>query len=272
MRESDFDDFGLLLDATCSLLSRGQYTPNAANTALWFRSLAAHDLATVRAAFDAHVRDPQRGRFVPVPADILAQIEGQVADDGRPGGDEAWATALRAADEADTVVWTAEMAEAWAISKPVLAAGDEVGARMAFRDAYSRLVEAARRERQSVAWSASLGFDTERRSIALATAVQAGRLALQDLPALPAPRGEQPLLAAAAAAPASAREALRQLRNQIVADATGPRPPGPDGAAKAATADLRAQQAERVRAYADAAGIPLAPPLEQPAAPGEEAS
>lgn len=273
MRDTDIGEFTSILDATCGLLSRGVYTPNPAHTAMFFLALAGHPIEAVRAAFDAHVRDPQRGRFVPVPADILTQIQGQAAHDGRPGGDEAWAVALRAADEADTVVWTAEMAQAWAIARPVLQAGDEVGARMAFRDAYNRLVDAARGEGRPAAWSASLGFDLERRALALEAAVQAGHLVASDVSALPAPRGDQLLLSAGAPAPATAREALRQLRDELVARATGPRPPGPDGVAKQATADLRAQHADRVRAYADATGIELmAPPLQQPAAPGEEAS
>ena len=45
---------------------------------------------------------------------VLERIEEQ---DGRPGADEAWAIALGALDEADTVVWTDEMAEAFAIAR-----------------------------------------------------------------------------------------------------------------------------------------------------------
>jgi hypothetical protein len=96
MREADYPAFVALLDSTCNLLSRGQHTPSAMQAAMWFRSLAEFDIADVRAAFDAHIRDPQRGRFVPLPADILAQLHGAAADDTRPGADEAWAIALRA--------------------------------------------------------------------------------------------------------------------------------------------------------------------------------
>lgn len=212
MREADFEAFGDLLDAVCGLLSRGQYTPSGMNTALWFRALAAHDLATVRRAFDAHVKDPQRGRFVPVPADILAQIEGAAADDGRPGPEEAWALAIKARDESATVVWTEEAAQAWELARGVLQLGDEVGARVAFREAYQRAVTAAREVRRPVAWSVSLGFDAEARGVALRAAVQAGRLAAPEAEALlPGPvRTFGP--------PPEVRAVLQALRDRIVSD------------------------------------------------------
>lgn len=216
MREADFAEFSALLDAVCSLLSRGAYVPNATNTALWFRALQAHDLATVRAAFDAHVKDPERGRFVPTPADVIAQIAGPARHDGRPGAEEAWAVALRAGDESDTVVWTAEMAEAWAIARGVWDAGDEVGARMAFREAYTRLVEDARRDLKPVVWTVSLGFDADKRVLAITAAVRAGRLPREELLALPAPaRGDVLLLPAESANAHAARQRLKELADAM---------------------------------------------------------
>lgn len=246
MRDADFDEFTQLLDATCSLLSRGAYTPNALNAALWFRSLVAHDLATVRAAFDAHIADPQRGRFVPVPADILAQVEGATANDGRPGAEEAWAIAVRGVDETETVVWTAEMAEAWGVARSVHATGDEVGARMAFREAYGRLVETARRHRQPVQWAVTEGHDAQRRQVAIAAAVQAGRLPASALPELPAPRGPVALLGRKAVVPPN----VAALRDEFAARMRMRSTPGLDGQAKAGTADLKASTARRVEQYA----------------------
>lgn len=190
MRESDLDTFGELLDAVCGLLSRGAYRPNATNTALFFRALAKYDIADVRAALDAHVGDPTRGRFVPVPADLIAQIAGAAAADGRLGPEEAWATAIVAGDEAATVVWTDEMAQAWEIARTVFEAGDEVAARMAFREAYIRLVTQARAAREPLRWRASLGHDARQREAVIQAAVATGRLArseLDDVPRLDAP-------------------------------------------------------------------------------------
>lgn len=255
MREVDLQPFTELLDAVCSLLSRGTYTPNAVNTALWFRSLSAYPLEAVRAGLDAHVRDPQRGRFVPTPADVIAQIEGSAAADGRPGAEEAWAIALRSRDETDTVVWTQEIAQALGIAKPILEVGDDVGARMAFKEAYTRLVEEARHQRTAAEWIVSLGYDPKRRDVAIRAAVGAGRL---PLTALPAPEDNAvPLLALANAPgiPPHVAEELRRLTEKF--RATQDAPPSVDAKARAETDARRAEARRQVEDYAKQHGIDL---------------
>ncbi len=249
MKRADLDAFGEMLDAVCSLLSRGVYQPNPMNTALFFRALAHHSLAEVRAGFDAHVADKQRGRFVPVPADILAQIEDAAADDGRPAVEEAWAKAMRSADEFETVVWTDEMAQAWGEVAPLFAKGDKVGARMAFKDVYARLVDAARRVRRPVNWSTALGFDMERRTLALAAATHAG-IAYEppDAPRLGEAMlllegGEEHKPVEIADAPPAARAALMAWRERM----TGVRETETrDAAAKRRTEELRQRSAALV--------------------------
>lgn len=241
MRDADFVSFAEMLDAVCSLLSRGAYTPNPTNTALFFRSLRAHDIDVVRAAFDAHISDGQRGRFVPVPADILAQINATTDDDGRPGAEEAWATAVRGTDEGATIVWTAETREAWGIAKPVFDLGDEVGARMAFKEAYARLVSESRAVRLAPIWAPSLGHDAARREAALSEAVSAGLLAAPVVAGLlPPPEAE-------ASTPAPAvREMLLAVRERLVSQTEGE---SLDAAAKRATAEAKAEIARRVADY-----------------------
>lgn len=127
-------------------------------------------------------------------AAVLERIEEQ---DGRPGADEAWAIALGATDEADTVVWTDEMAEAFAVARPVLEARDKVGARVAFRDAYERLVREAREAGRGCRWVASIGHDATRREAALTQAVERGRVAIASVAhLLPAPTSSSPVGAA----------------------------------------------------------------------------
>lgn len=124
-------------------------------------------------------------------AAVLERIEEQ---DGRPGADEAWAIALGALDEAETVVWTDEMAEAFAVARPVLEARDKVGARVAFRDAYERLVREGREAGKGCKWVASVGHDAARREAALIQAVQRGRVAAESVShLLPAPAGDNPV-------------------------------------------------------------------------------
>ena len=115
---------------------------------------------------------------------LAAVLERLEEGDGRPSSDEAWAIAIAAADEAETVVWTMEMAHAFGIAKPILDARDKVGARMAFREAYDRLVREARAAKTPCGWSVSLGSDTQRRSVAITAAADAGRLTQQSAQAL----------------------------------------------------------------------------------------
>lgn len=216
MTPDDFKDFTALLDATCMMLSRGAYTPNPTSAAVFFNTIRQHPLDVVKRAFTAHCQDPQRGRFAPVPADILAQIEGAASKDGRPEADEAWAMALPALDEAATVVWTAEAAEAFGVCRPVLDGGDEVGARMAFKAAYSRLVAAARARREPTSWSASEGHDRGRRSAVLIAAVEEGRLPAAYLPAPDVgPVAGLLELSRQRGCPDHVRERLLEIRHQI---------------------------------------------------------
>lgn len=244
MRESDAASFVALLSDVFGLypsakpLTEGQ-------VAMFFRAVATHPIAAVQAALDAHVKDPQRGRFPPLPADVIAQIDGQAADDGRPGPEEAWATALQGRDEAASVVWTAETAQAWGVARPVLE-GDDVGARMAFREAYGRMVDAARRARRPVEWSVSLGFDPDQRQVAIAAGVAAGRLPHTAMVALPAPDGASMLVGDASGMPAHVRERLCALADRLRAQGDAP---SWHAEAKADTERRKAESAERVARY-----------------------
>ncbi len=242
MREADFDAFSAMLDDVAGLYPRGAIT--AGQKAMFFRALAAHSLPDVRAGFDGHVKDPQRGRFLPMPADILAQIEGLAANDGRPGPEEAWATALLATDESRTVVWTDEAASAWGIARPIIDSGDQIGARMAFKEAYTRLVEEARRARRPATWTASLGFDGKQRDAVLQAAQEAGRLPAPERIALPAPANA--FEAIAEAAPPEVLEKLRALRDRLTRAVDVP---SIDAAEKQRTADLKAAVNQRVDDY-----------------------
>ena len=185
MVENDFPAFAKMLDTVYALHGKSL---NAEAKALFFRAMSQFPLPMVRAAMDGHVRDPNRGQYPPKPADLMAQIVGHANDDGRPGADEAWAISLTSRDEAKTVIWTEEMAQAFDVCRPVLDEGDEVGARMAFKDAYNRLVTEARRDGKPLAWNASLGWDLDSRQEALHLAVTRNQLPAPTVAALlPAP-------------------------------------------------------------------------------------
>lgn len=194
MQSSDYDDFAQLLDDAYDLIGVGaNKVISGGAKSMFFAAMAPYSLTTVRAALAAHCVDKVRGRFTPKPADIIEQIEASALNDGRPGAEEAWAIALTSRDESDTVVWTAECAEAFSLAGPILALGDEVGARMAFKEAYHRIVAQARAERRPACWSASMGWDQAKRTAVLGRAASAGLLPAPMAQALlPAPPDAEP--------------------------------------------------------------------------------
>lgn len=151
-------------------------------------------------------------------ADILARIE-----DGRPGVEEAWGMLPR--NEESSVVWCEEMQEGWAAARPLLAEGDMIAARMAFKERYSKLCADARAQRKPARWSPSLGTDKTLHEAVLTEAVDRHRLTAQQAAALlpnamVAPEG-QLQIAGPADIPDSAEfmRRIRKLTQIVVKDA-----------------------------------------------------
>jgi hypothetical protein len=121
------------------------------------------------AVLEALTRTRREVRGLLTVADVMSRI-----DDGRPAADEAFA--MLPFDEGSSVVWTEEMACAWGAALPLVEVGDKVGARLAFRERYTHLVNAARAAGIPPKWSPSLGHDASKREAALVEAVRLGRL------------------------------------------------------------------------------------------------
>jgi hypothetical protein len=200
MEAKDRDPFLKML--TKAMGAYGKALPEAGLIAAWLDELRPYPLALIGKAFRAYCDD--NGEFAPLPAGIARRCK---LMDGRPSADEAWAVALTSRDEADTVVWTQEMAQAFALCLPVFP--DEVGARMAFKDAYNRLVAQARAERRAAEWGVSLGWDMRRREVPLTRALAAGLL-----PA-PAVAGLLPSAETAASADQAARAQIDKIRQLV---------------------------------------------------------
>lgn len=143
---------------------------------------------------------------------LAAIIEKIQQADGRPGVGEAWALAVGAADERNTVVWTPEIAQAWN-QAAALYEFDKFGARKAFEEAYQRATRAAIGECKPVTWTASIGWDGQARDTALQDAVTAGRLTHQQVSAfLPAPAASG--VAAEVAGLLTGKTSTTQLSNE----------------------------------------------------------
>lgn len=106
-------------------------------------------------------------------AEIISRIQSM---DGRPSANEAWAIALDSFDEYKTVVTNQEIGEAMGCARTIYNAGDEVGARVAFRDAYERVVERNRANSVDPSWFPSLGSDVSGRDHPIRKAIECGLL------------------------------------------------------------------------------------------------
>ncbi|WP_130908310.1 hypothetical protein [Pseudomonas sp. Sample_16] len=159
-----------LAAAICATAEAMGQEMNPGTAAMMAEDLCAYSVPVVKAALKA-CRFEVKGKLAM--ADILQRVQ---AADGRPGRDEAWAIAMTSNDEFETVVLTDEIQLALAAAKPVLDAGDKVGARMAFNSAYERLVGQAREDNKQVNWHVSVGFDANRRVQAISKAAQMQRI------------------------------------------------------------------------------------------------
>lgn len=166
---SSADKLGLV-DALCATAEAMGSTLSATAAAMIANDLEIYDVGTLIDALQACRREVAGKLSLQA---ILQRIE---VKDGRPGRDEAWAIALASNDEFETVVMTNEIQLALSAARPVLDAGDKVGARMAFISAYDRFVTEARTHAQPVSWYPSLGFDAGRRIAAVNAAAQLNRI------------------------------------------------------------------------------------------------
>ncbi len=106
-------------------------------------------------------------------ADIIARMP-----DGRPSPDVAWSQV--SGPESETFVTTDEAMEAWAAARPLVAAGDEVAARMAFLARYREVCAQGRTSGRKPKPYVSVGSDRSRAETVIKDAVARGLLDAQD--------------------------------------------------------------------------------------------
>lgn len=108
---------------------------------------------------------------------LIAEID-LLNPNRRIGADEAWS--LYPHDEYATAAITNEIAEAMQAAQPLLNEGDKIGARMAFKDAYNRIVQKNKSENLEPKWFISLGTDKSMRETAIKNAIALGRVKESD--------------------------------------------------------------------------------------------
>lgn len=182
MLDSQKRDFMDLMKASMSLY---QQEVSVDALRLWWASLSKFEFSDVQEAFGRYIQNSKNENFAPRPASIIGIVE-SMNPDGRIGAEEAWATYPH--DEHSSGVITDEMAEAMQVAQELLNEGDNVGARMAFKESYLRITTQNKFNGIAPRWFASLGHDKTGRDIAIKQAVAKGRIS-QDYATslLPAP-------------------------------------------------------------------------------------
>lgn len=171
--------------ATAELMGQ-QISPIAA--AMMAKDLSAYPQELVIEALTLLRRE---SKFKLSLAAVIEKIE-QLQPDGRPGADEAWAMIPR--DEYTSAVLSDEMNSALHLAQPLLDEGDQVAARMAFKQSYERIVAENKRAGIMPKWYPSLGWDKDGRESVLAEAVRLGRLDARQAIGLVGPDSVVPML------------------------------------------------------------------------------
>jgi len=240
MSDDDLDELFQMLDDVHEL--RGIRPLSGRAKALFAQQVAEYPLRVIRAAISAHLKGPSGKYTVPMqPSHVIEEITGAMVNDGRPAVDEAWSMALQLRDESASGRATPEIIGAFAVCRPVLDTGDKVGARMAFKDAYARLVAEARAAGRPIEWILSLGRDAQRRAEAAEDALLAGHLRLEHA---------KPLMLAAPRSAEGPTAASRKALDAIYALASRMTMPVDSAAAARKDFDqLKAESEQRVREY-----------------------
>ena len=163
-------EFAELLGQMMELFGR-ELTESAAR--LWWGAFKDLPFEVVANGISQYIR---HGKYPPKPGDVRELIESAARSEW-PTAEEAWAGAQDAADEDRTVVWTLEAGKAFHdVAEPLLSSGDHVSARMAFKDAYERLVREAIASGRRPEWKVVRGWDVDHRRVAVEKALEDGRI------------------------------------------------------------------------------------------------
>lgn len=150
----------------------GRAAPSPAAAESLCNMLRGYQCQAILAAIDAAVLSAD---FV-TPRAIKEQLDKmQKQADGHPEPNEAWAVAIKLADENETTEYTDLIMMCWAAVSE-LYQSDEVGARMAFLEMYKREVGVLRNRGERAVWRMSFGHDSSRREIGTQQARQLGRI------------------------------------------------------------------------------------------------
>ena len=169
MNTNDFQQFQQEWSAAVECSANGKVLSENA-MGMIFEDLEPYSLHTVKKAL-AHHRTVCK--FAPTLADIIAIINPVIHSQQHIGADEAWAIAKTGMNDRNSLVATKEIIAAIAVAYEVYSQRDENPARMAFRDAYNRII---RTTADPPKWFLSRGDDRLQTFNVVQEAIQLGRL------------------------------------------------------------------------------------------------
>ena len=103
----------------------------------------------------------------------LAEVISRI-DDGRPDPEEAWS--LVRFDDSETMVMNDDIGKAMGVARAAYEEGDKLGAKLAFKEKYAKVVAEARANAKPVNWFMSLGSNASGYAEPVNAALAAGRI------------------------------------------------------------------------------------------------
>lgn len=167
MNKSDFDSFHDAWSLAHETMAAGKNLSQAAISSI-FDDFEGFEFSVVNAAIN-HYR--KTAKFAPTAYDIITLLN---TANKRLSADEAWARLPQS--ERDTVVWSEEMAGAYAIAYDLIIDGDKIAARMAFKGAYDRLCNESVLMQKPLAITVSIGYDKNLIEPVLRKALESGQI------------------------------------------------------------------------------------------------
>jgi len=167
MENSDFKKFCEIWKSSQEIQVGGKViSENAMN--MIFETLREYPLNAISQAIRIHCK---KTKYAPAPNDIIEIINDHT---GIPqvGPEEAWSIARASMDESVTSVLTQAIAEARSVAQPIFESGDSIGARMAFKETYARIIK----NNPCQSWFISPGTDKTTSLPVIEKAIHLGRL------------------------------------------------------------------------------------------------